>query len=143
MPLCSTQTRVSAFLLWSLLPKLSTLSATTLVLAVWYLARHNSVTRSALLATNLSAHRSRKIILQTGLLFELSFLDPSSWCFPPVFCFGPDSLPCCFRSLCVKMTLEGGVYHHEQRCWVLVAWSTPTSILVAEQWLSTNTSLNP
>lgn len=88
--------------------QVSTPSATTLVLAMWYLARHISVTRSALLATNLSAHRSRKIILQTGLLFELSFLDSYTGCFPTVFRFGPDFLPCCFCSLCVKMTLGGG-----------------------------------
>lgn len=117
--LCSTQTRA-------------------LALAMRYLVRHNSVTRSALLSTNLSAHRSRKIILKTRLLFGLSFLDPNTGCFPPVFCFGPDSFPGC-----VKMTLGGGVFHNGQRCWVLVAWSTPTSILVAEQWLSTNTSPNP
>lgn len=53
------------------------------------------------------------------------------------FRLGPDSLPGC-----VKMTLGGGAYHHEQRCWVLVAWSTPTSIFVAEQWLSINASPN-
>lgn len=56
LPLCSTQTRVSVFLLWSLLPKLSTPSDTTLALVMWYVARHNSVTQSTLLVINLSAH---------------------------------------------------------------------------------------